>query len=115
MCYPFTKVSMLYFYIRLSPHRTSAKICYISILYIVTSSTAITMVNMFRCTPVAGNWDRTITAKCFDASLFYYIYGSLNAGTDILLMVLPIPILMRLQMETRVKFGLVVMFSVGIL
>lgn len=108
---------MLFFYISLAPYRTFTTICYISIAYITLSSTVLTFINLFGCTPVKAGWDHDLAlhSKCIDASIFLYIYSSCNAATDILLMVLPIPILMRMQLRMKVKLGVIAMFGSGIM
>lgn len=108
---------MLCFYLRLAPQPTFRKVCLSIIIYILSSSTAVTLLNLFSCTPVRGGWDHSpeLGAKCIDASKFYYFYCSMSVVTDILLMVLPIPILLRLQLRRKVKYGLVAMFATGTL
>lgn len=108
---------MLFFYISLAPYRTFTTICYISITYITLSSTALTLINLFSCTPVKAGWDRdpALHSRCINASNFLYIYSSCNTATDILLMVLPIPILMRMQLRMKVKLGVIAMFGSGIM
>lgn len=107
---------MLFFYLRLAPHPTYRKVCFSTIGYIAVSSTIITLINLFHCNPVRGGWDHdpALGAKCYDPSIFYYVYSSLNVVTDILLVVIPIPILLKLQLPPKVKIGLVVMFAGGI-
>lgn len=108
---------MLIFYMRLAPQPTFRRVCLAIIGYIVASSTVVTLLNSFSCTPIRGGWDHSpeLGAKCIDASRFYYFYCSMSTITDILLMALPIPILLRLQLRRKVKYGLVAMFATGIL
>lgn len=117
MPYPLTKVSMLFFYLRLAPLPTFRKVCFSIITYILAASTVVTLLNLFSCTPVSGGWDHSpeLGAKCINATNFYYFYGSMSVVTDVLLMVLPIPILLRLQLRRKVKYGLVAMFVTGTL
>lgn len=115
--YPLTKLSMLFFYLRLAPHSTFRKVCIGTMSYIVLSSAVITMLLLFPCTPVRGGWDHdpALGAKCIDAGNFFYFYCSMNVVTDIMLMMIPIPILLRMQLPRRARYGLVGMFSAGIL
>lgn len=108
---------MLFFYLALAPHPTFRKICYISILYMLASSTAMTLLTLFGCTPISGGWDHSVqlAAKCVNATGFYYTFYVANIATDVLVMVLPIPILLRLRLQRRVKLGLGAMFAVGIM
>lgn len=115
--YPLTKVSMLLFYLRLCQRPTFRKSCYCTIAYIVCSATAVTLVGIFSCTPIRAGWDHdpALHARCIDAGTYLYAYQGVNIATDVLLMALPIPIIMRLQMRPKAKWGLVAMFTVGIL
>lgn len=108
---------MLFFYLRLATERHFRIICHLSIAYITLSSTAILLVNLFGCAPISGSWDRrpSTHSVCITTPLFYYVAETNNAFTDLLLIVLPIPILVRLQLEWRVKLGLVAMFTMGFL
>lgn len=115
MPYIFTKTSMLCFYLRLAPHPTFRILCYLSAAYIILSSSAATFVNLFGCSPISGGWDRepSLHSTCVTNSTFYYFSAVNNMATDVLLLGLPIPILVRLQLRTRVKFCLITMFSTG--
>lgn len=113
----FTKSSILMFYRRLAPHPRFRKICILFIVYIVCSSTSIFLVNIFGCKPIEGGWNHlpTFHSECVNKTILYYVSGINNLVTDICLIVLPIPILMRLKMPMRVKLGLVLVFSMGLL
>lgn len=114
--YPLTKVSMLLFYLRLTQRPTHRKICFATIGYILTTATAMLLANLFRCTPVRGGWDNSpeLGAKCASITVFLLFYTSTNIVTDVMLVVLPIPILLRLQIKPRAKYGLVAMFGFGV-
>lgn len=75
------------------------------------------LLNLFSCIPVRAGWDHdpALEAKCIDASPYFYFSYSMNVVTDILVMTLPIPILMRLQLRPKAKYGLIFMFAAGIL
>lgn len=108
---------MLFFYLRLAPHPNFRIICYISIVYIILSCSAVILVNIFGCDPISAGWNRdpTLQYTCIFTDGFFYFAGGNNLATDILLIILPIPILLPLQLPMRTKLGLVAMFSTGIL
>lgn len=115
--YPLTKISMLCFYLRLAPQPTFRKICHATIVYIATTATVMALLNLFGCTPVRGGWDHSpeLGAKCLDVSPYLYFHTGMSTVTDVLLMLLPVPILLRLQLRPKTKYGLVAMFALGIL
>lgn len=117
LAFLFTKTSMLFFYLRLATEPRFRIICYLSIAYTTLSSIAVLLVNLFGCTPISGSWDRRPSdhSICITTPAFYYCSEISNAFTDLLLIVLPIPILVRLQLRWQVKLGLVAMFTMGFL
>lgn len=84
-------------------------------VYIGLTTAAALLINAFGCSPLKGSWDRTIPSKCITNTAFLYTCGVNNIATDLLLMIIPIPILANLQMKLRVKLGLMAMFSMGFL
>lgn len=114
-CYPLAKLSVLYLYTPLYQQRAFASVCYVAVACIVVSSSAVTLISLFGCTPIHGGWDRSVPAKCVDTALFFYVYTLRVACTDVLLMALPIPVLMRMQQQRCVTVGLGVIFASGLL
>lgn len=111
------KLSMLCFYLRLAPHPNFRIICYISIAVIIVLHSLFVVINLAGCNPIRGGWnhDQSVHAKCIPNSAFYYAMSISNIITDLLLLLLPIPIVLQLKVPNTVKLGLVVMFSMGFL
>lgn len=86
-------------------------------VYIVCMSTAMFLVNIFGCDPIYAGWtnDPTLKAKCVNKPALYMTSGVNNLVTDVILLILPIPILMRLNLSWRRLLGLVFVFSMGFL
>ncbi|KAL0631479.1 hypothetical protein Q9L58_009657 [Maublancomyces gigas] len=114
-CAVLIKTSMICFYLHLSPHPTFRIICYLSIGIIMVYSTVILALNLFGCAPISGGWNRSpdFPSKCITTPAFYRASVLCNLATDMLVMLLPIPILMRMQLELKTKLGLVIMFTMG--
>ncbi|KAF4556758.1 Hypothetical protein D9617_1g086390 [Elsinoe fawcettii] len=70
---------------------------------------------IFACKPVARSWDPTIPGVCFPVAPFYYGTSIINCCIDLMLFILPIPLLLKLQIDKRRKIGLVVAFGLGTL
>ncbi|KAH8654478.1 hypothetical protein BGZ60DRAFT_154914 [Tricladium varicosporioides] len=66
------------------------------------------------CKPLAFNWDLRAHGTCVDRRIMHYSVGSVNIGTDVLLLILPIPYIIGLRLESKRKFGILAMFSLGI-
>lgn len=67
------------------------------------------------CNPVAIMWQPTFPVGCIDILSFNYFNATFHIFTDLLLAVLPIPILKGLQINRKRKVALVVVFAVGAL
>ena len=69
---------------------------------------------IFTCTPVMKNFDVFITeGSCLDRTPIYMATAVLNMITDVLLLILPLPMIVRLQMPAIQKAGLICVFCVG--
>ncbi|KAJ5502596.1 hypothetical protein N7463_005470 [Penicillium fimorum] len=67
------------------------------------------------CRPVAYNWDRTIPGRCGDILKIQYASAGFNMGIDLGVVLLPLPIVWRLQISSRKKTGATASFAIGIL
>ncbi|KAL2785630.1 hypothetical protein BJX66DRAFT_329186 [Aspergillus keveii] len=117
----FVKISLLIFYLRLD-HRRPLKYTVYGILFIVIGvSIASFFILAFSCYPPAKFWDVTGTAvdgKCMDPGNqqdFYEANGILNIITDVLIYVVPIPMLWGVRISTRRKGAIFAVFGLGIL
>lgn len=71
--------------------------------------------NLLLCRPIQYNWDKTIDGHCSPSYYPYVSSASINMGLDVIIFLLPIPMLWRLQMDSRRKIYLCLIFGVGIL
>ena len=97
------------------------------------------MTLIFSCVPPAANWDPSLvpTAKCFSLNTFtavgllntcestvtgaLYAFGftdeisAVNIATDILFVILPVPVIWGLQLNIRTRITLIGVLSLGTL
>ncbi|KAL4863044.1 hypothetical protein BDV12DRAFT_202472 [Aspergillus spectabilis] len=74
-----------------------------------------TFLFLFRCNPISKNWDITITTgTCIDTRTIMTVPSVANIVMDILTLLLPIPIIMRLNMRLAQRISVVLIFSSGI-
>ncbi|KAE8329792.1 hypothetical protein BDV39DRAFT_171378 [Aspergillus sergii] len=69
------------------------------------------------CRNVNILWDPTVKTTCGDSTAvikFAYYSNTVNSATDLFLAVFPIPIFWNLNLKTRVKLGLIVLLSLGL-
>ncbi|RFU26142.1 hypothetical protein B7463_g10198, partial [Scytalidium lignicola] len=62
---------------------------------------------------VKYSWDKTIPGKCINIKAFWYGQSGWNTFMDVVVLVLPIPVIMKLQMNRRAKLGLLAVFILG--
>lgn len=69
---------------------------------------------IFACKPIEKSWDVTITTgSCINRPALYITTAVLGVATDVVLLVLPVPMVLKLQMPVLQKAGLLLMFAVG--
>ena len=109
------KVSILHLYVSIFPNIAFRRICYalmaVSALYVV----GVILDTFLMCQPFAFNWDHTIEGSCGNQTLALLLTGALNLIIDVAIVILPLPVLWRLQMPVARKLGVSAMFSVGAL
>jgi hypothetical protein len=71
------------------------------------------IVTAFMCNPVELIWKPTFPLGCIKIVDFNYFNAGFPIVTDMMLAILPIPVLRDLQVSKRKKKGLIVVFSVG--
>lgn len=80
------------------------------------SLTGIWWAVLFSCNPIDASWDQRVAAagaKCINRPPVYITQAAFGSVTDFMLLVLPIPTLIGLQMNRKKKLGLIGLFSVG--
>ncbi|KAL7905575.1 hypothetical protein GGI35DRAFT_128109 [Trichoderma velutinum] len=107
------KTSLLVSYVRLVPG--TYRLVPISIAVIVTMAhIAFMLVFLFLCIPVEKQWEPLVPGHCADAVPFYLTFSSLTIVFDVITLVLPFPVLIKLQMKIRRKIALLCLFALGL-
>ena len=111
------KTSFCLFYLKIFPGKTFKILCYCVLFVIVGETCSDLFVVTFQCWPVAKAWDAsgTLGGRCLELLTFYYISFALRTVTDLALLTLPIPRLLRLKISTGKRVGLIIMFGLGAL
>jgi hypothetical protein len=95
------KFSLLLVYLKLSPLRWWRLCIFASMFLVVGYNIALMLPLIFACKPFTRTWDVSIATAV------------MNMVTDVLLLVLPIPMVLHLQMPRSQKIGLFCAFGVG--
>ncbi|OTB07811.1 hypothetical protein M426DRAFT_317702 [Hypoxylon sp. CI-4A] len=110
----FAKVSMLVLYLRLAPHTWFRWTCYTCIAIIGCYSIVAALVESLACRPLEGIINESLDAVCYDSYPAYITLSSLNIGIDIIILLLPIPLVLRMQLPRRQKISVILLFATGI-
>jgi hypothetical protein len=70
---------------------------------------------IFQCNPISGVWDRVIEHTCINMTAIVYSSAGISVFQDLLILILPIPELLNLQVSFRKKINVMIMFGVGTL
>ena len=110
------KMALLLLYRRLAPQRWFQYMNWAVIGTILSSSTALLFITIFPCRPVSGAWDLTLAATtvCIDRPSIYKTTAIFGAVTDLMVLAVPLPIVINLQIPRRQKIGVICYFSLGI-
>ncbi|KAH6715560.1 hypothetical protein BKA61DRAFT_575001 [Leptodontidium sp. MPI-SDFR-AT-0119] len=113
----FTKLSLLLFFRRIFPG-TSFRIATVCVgVFIIASNISLFMALAFQCIPVHGVWTNWMykvpPIKCINVFAAVYVAAGMSIMHDIMILSMPIPTLMGLNLGMRKKANLMVMFGVG--
>ena len=114
LCNGFTKLSLLVVYLQLSPQKWFRVGAWFSIVVVTLYTSIITVLMFFHCRPVRRAFDFTIeTGSCLDAGVLYMATAVSNIITDIMLFVLPTPMVLKLKMAGSRKIAAIAIFGIG--
>ncbi|KAF2443255.1 hypothetical protein P171DRAFT_433553 [Karstenula rhodostoma CBS 690.94] len=110
----FAKMSFLCFYLNINPDQTFHIGVYITMFVVIGSCVGVVVSLLAACTPFAKNIDVALKeGECINKASLYIATGVLNIITDIMVLVLPIPMVVGLQMVRSRKIMLILLFSIG--
>ena len=81
--------------------------------FVAVDHTLQLFLSVFSCRPVNALWNMTIDGDCINLNLAALIFGSINVFIDVVLLVMPIPLVWRLNIQMRWRLQLVGIFLLG--
>ncbi|KAH7123531.1 hypothetical protein B0J11DRAFT_314047 [Dendryphion nanum] len=123
IAYSSIKISIAFFLLRLADHRRHWRFVLYGIIVILVLFTLGSVLSLIlQCVPVSAAWDFALrppigTAKCYSISTFRNtgIFNSVfNLFTDLLLAILPVPMIWKLQTNVRTRISLCVILGLGL-
>ncbi|KAJ5766903.1 uncharacterized protein N7511_004519 [Penicillium nucicola] len=113
----FAKISCLWLFVRLFRPRPFLMIAYITMGCLVIAGLWMTISGFFFCNPVRAFWSispQVRSDKCLSASAVWFTNAGIQIGTDLVILILPMPLIWKLHMPRRQKYGVLLCFGLGI-
>ncbi|KAI2621201.1 hypothetical protein GGR54DRAFT_600554 [Hypoxylon sp. NC1633] len=111
-----TKVSILFFYLKVFPKRSFRICCYILIVLNLVYAVTYDFLLIFQCNPIEGAWrfwDGEFKSQCISINILGWSAAAINIALDLAVIVLPLPELFKLSLSLRKRLQIMAMFAVG--
>ncbi|KAF2421520.1 hypothetical protein EJ08DRAFT_491217 [Tothia fuscella] len=118
LCATLTRLSFLGFYYRLTENVVMKRfkvLLHISVVFVIALCVVAFCAILSLCRPVRAYWTfpPIAGAKCIDETPVALAMGCLHTFADLLVTVLPIPVVMKLQMSRVRRMGVLMLFGLG--
>lgn len=107
---------MLCLYLRLFPSRAFLLACYAVLAVMVAGGLTFLLLDVLQCQPVAAGWtlQHDDEARCLSFAVIAIGGGAFNVLSEAAIFVLPMPILLRLNVQLRKKIEIILLLGLGI-
>jgi hypothetical protein len=110
------EISILLFYMRIFATKKFITTAYIVMTYTILCAVVTWIVHLTVCTPIAYYYDKTIPGgTCRNQAVTSSVYDGLSLLGEVVILALPIPMVWRLEIETRKKMAICGIFLLGFL
>ncbi|OAQ68777.1 hypothetical protein VFPPC_04966 [Pochonia chlamydosporia 170] len=107
------KLSVILLYLRIFISRSFRISAYVVMGIVTASSIGGIGATIWQCVPISAAWDKTVKATCIDSDKFWVAYAVMNVLTDAMVLALPIPSILQLQLSWKNRIMLCCMFLLG--
>ncbi|KAL6717590.1 hypothetical protein ACLMJK_005505 [Lecanora helva] len=109
------KISALLFYARVfgTQNKLFNYACWVTHGLAVAWLLAISMIGVFLCDPIKKQWEPTTPGHCHPNTLLWITSAVPSVVIDLILLLLPLPMLWKLQMRTSRKTMIMTVFACG--
>ncbi|KAI7154698.1 hypothetical protein KC349_g7501 [Hortaea werneckii] len=110
----FTKLTFCFLYLRIfNNQKTFHRVTYIVMAIVAIGSFAFTIGTVFQCLPVHRAWDQRVKGTCISNVAFWYSHAAFNTFFDIVVYLMPIPLIRSLKLRRKQKTGVISIFAIG--
>ncbi|KAF2741035.1 hypothetical protein EJ04DRAFT_423379 [Polyplosphaeria fusca] len=114
MALTFTKVSILVQYLRIFPTPRFRVACFVMLAFVGGFGIWNFFSSIFLCSPVPFFWDKSIKdGTCLNQFVVWFFNAGSNILQDVLILLLPMPVLRRLSIPRNQKRLLMIIFALG--
>lgn len=114
-----TKISILLFLLRIFPQRWFRNMCWAIMAWVASASFIFFFIQVFQCLPVDAIWeawkgDYPRPYRCLDVNAVAYAAAGFSIAQDVVILLMPLPVLLELNTSWRIKLEFVVIFGLGV-
>ncbi|KAK8860023.1 integral membrane protein [Apiospora arundinis] len=110
----FPKLSILASYLRIFTTKAFRVSAYVLIVIVSLTAASGVITSLASCRPFSARWDPALfVSNCIDAPRFWAGLSVPNVATDVVMLLLPLPVVWRLHMDKRQKVALSAVFLLG--
>ena len=110
----FPKLAILAIYLRIFTKKSYRNTCWVVAVLLVANCIAFTVTGLLICRPIAFLWDHSIAkGHCYNINAWFRWGSVVNIITDVVMLVLPLPMIWKVQTSRKIKLGLTLTFATG--
>lgn len=121
LCYQLTlyliKCTLIVQYLRIFGMSRGTRIaCWVALVFLTLFSGALLMAGIFACWPIYAFWDVTYPGRvgaCVALNPMWYAHSGLSIFTDVVIFVIPLPLVRSLRLSMAEKTATLVLFGFG--
>ncbi|KAK4161126.1 hypothetical protein QBC43DRAFT_324167 [Cladorrhinum sp. PSN259] len=110
-----SKISLILLYIQVLTYNYARRAAYAMLAIVVLYNVAGFVSTMTLCIPIQAMWDPTVHGTCHIDPRFMWLFIGFHIGTDFLIFLLPIPVVLRMTVPLGQKLMLLFIFALGLL
>ncbi|KAF2031631.1 hypothetical protein EK21DRAFT_99576 [Setomelanomma holmii] len=110
----FVKLGILAFYYRVFVHHVFRTVVLATATFVIAWGIGITVTLFLACRPLNAYWDVNVPGQCLKIVTFTYFTNISNLITDIWIFLMPVPMIWHLQLQTKKKLLLSLIFCIGL-